>query len=168
MRLALGVVRSIVDIANDFDALTAADFDMFLVEARGLERLQALCQELLEVGRPEEAIGVMLRFIERVMAGDLRPPRFDFGSPGPLVHTLEKLPGYERSLYASLQRQPTPLTIWMLNRRLNITCQEAERERLLALLQGAATHPKASPFTREEAQYFIAYQTAPTDGTPTQ
>lgn len=48
-------------------------------------------------------------------------PDVDFGSPGPLVHFVEKFykSGYEEKLVESLKRCPTKHTIWMLNRIIN-------------------------------------------------
>ena len=36
-----------------------------------------------------------------------RLPDVDLGSPGPLVHTLERLHGYENELMRSVRRQPS-------------------------------------------------------------
>ena len=48
-------------------------------------------------------------------------PNVNFGSPGPLVHFVEKFykNGYEEKLVESLKRQPTQHTVWMLNRVIN-------------------------------------------------
>lgn len=48
-------------------------------------------------------------------------PDVDFGSPGPLVHFVEKFykSGYEEKLLESLKRCPTKHTVWMLNRIIN-------------------------------------------------
>lgn len=45
----------------------------------------------------------------------------DFGSPGPIVHFLEKFykMGYEEKLIDSINKKPTSHTVWMLSRILN-------------------------------------------------
>lgn len=57
----------------------------------------------------EAAIPTILAVMERHHDAEL-------GAPGPLVHELEALPGYEPLLRESLARQPTGLTVWMVNR----------------------------------------------------
>lgn len=53
-------------------------------------------------------------------------PDVDFGTPGPLVHFVERFykNGYEEKLVESLRRKPTRHTIWMLNRIINDTSGE--------------------------------------------
>ncbi len=86
-------------------------------------------------------------------------PHADFGSPGPLVHTLERYAGkYELYLYESLQRRPTSLTVWMLNRIINAE-KEPDRKRdlinrLTALLGSAGIDDE----TRKVVQGFIEFQ----------
>jgi len=48
-------------------------------------------------------------------------PEIDYGTPGPLVHFLERFykKGYEEQLVLSIRRKPTCHTIWMLNRLIN-------------------------------------------------
>jgi hypothetical protein len=61
-----------------------------------------------------EAVEPVLRFMES-------HPSLDFGSPGPLVHFIERFNGdaYVDALRASLERTPTPHTAWMFNRVAN-------------------------------------------------
>ena len=150
--------RSPDELAVELGRLTAGDFDLDRPDARGMERLQLLLDELPAAAGPERAAELILAFIERVTADDLRPPRYDFGTPGPLVHTLESLPGYQAPLEISLRRRPAPLSVWMLNRILNATEDWRERERLLSLLREAGAHPTAAPYTRELAEYFYRGQ----------
>jgi hypothetical protein len=113
---------------------------------------------LLQQNRPQEAADVILRCIERLSASTEIDARFDLGTPGPLVHTLESLPDYQEFLVASLRRQPTPLTVWMLNRIINGTTDNQERTAWLQLMQDCLSHPTCSPMTRAEAQVFLDYQ----------
>lgn len=145
------MARSIDEIATEFDALSATDFDLWNEDANGPEKLDQLTEELHGLDLPESAANLMLRFMERLDGSDL-------GSPGPLVHTLEKLPGYEGQLFESVERRPTPLSLWMINRILNATPELQKREKLMALLQQAVSHVLASEETRREAEDFMKYQ----------
>src|SRR5262245_31321139 len=71
----------------------------------------------------------VLRFMEN-------NPSLDYGSPGALVHFVERFsgPAYEIELLASLMRRPTDHTVWMLNRVINGTPSIAEREKLIFAL----------------------------------
>ena len=62
----------------------------------------------------KEAIPSIFHLIEKF-------PDADFGSPGPLVHSLEAkgVKQYEAELHSSLLKKPTSLTIWMYNRIIN-------------------------------------------------
>jgi hypothetical protein len=91
-----------------------------------------------------------------------RLPGADMGSPGPLVHTLEKLGGYEKELVLSVARCPTTLSVWMVNRILNSDLTPADRRKYLALLEQAFVHPKATEGVRHDARRFIDYQNGKT------
>ncbi len=60
---------------------------------------------------------------------------FNFGKPGPLVHFVEKYykNGYEEKLVESLQRHPTKHTLWMLNRIINGSENDAKEHYLNVL-----------------------------------
>jgi hypothetical protein len=64
-----------------------------------------------------------------------RMPDVELGSPGPLVHTLEAIPGYESYLVNSVRKQPSLLSVWMVNRMLNSPILEDHRQFWMALLQ---------------------------------
>jgi len=87
-----------------------------------------------------------------------RHPAADFGAPGPLVHSLERLPGYADHLAASIAQQPTELTTWMANRLLNSKLPRDERAAWLDRLTAAARHPKAAPGVRDSAIRFLDFQ----------
>ena len=99
------------------------------------------------------AVPAMLRLIERF-------PDAELGSPGPLVHELESIPGYEELLVDSLQRQPQDLTVWMANRILNADLALDTRARWLTILREVLHHPHASELTKEAAAEFLDYQSA--------
>jgi hypothetical protein len=87
-----------------------------------------------------------------------RLPQSDLGSPGPLVHTLERLAGYEDELVKSIHRHPTVLSVWMVNRILNADLSVDKRESYLAVLHDAEAHNLASQNVREDAHDFIELQ----------
>lgn len=63
-----------------------------------------------------DTVEPILRFMEA-------HPDIDYGMPGPLVYYVETFMGrgYEQKLVESIDRQPTPHTIWMLSRAINGT-----------------------------------------------
>jgi hypothetical protein len=145
------MTRSVAEIAVDFDSLTARDFDYAVVGARGWERLDELCDEMRVVNDPAACTPLMFRTMERLDGVDL-------GTPGPLVHTLESWPGlYEKLLAESVRRKPTPLSVWMVNRILNV--QSPDAESWIALLRSVADNAAASDETKAQAEDFIKYQT---------
>ena len=143
--------RDIHEIKADFAALTESDFDLSNEESDGMEQLNNLTDELQELDQPSEVAETILEFIERLGECDL-------GSPGPLVHRLEKLPNYEEQLYRSVERKPMFLTVWMINQILNVIEDAIKREKLLGLLHQSLIHPLASAETKRKAKHFIDYQ----------
>jgi hypothetical protein len=88
------------------------------------------------------------RFIERNAHADL-------GTPGPLIHFLERFyPRYCDCLVESARRCPTSYTVWMLNRILNGSPSEREHSELLGLLASVAGNPDADPEIRSQARRF--------------
>jgi hypothetical protein len=86
-------------------------------------------------------------------------PHLDFGSPGPLVHTLEKFKGrYEDKLFKSLNRKPTPLTVWMLNRMINGEKNSKQKNELIERLKSLLSHSGIDDVTKNEVQFFIDFQ----------
>lgn len=141
------------EIVAGFRALRESDFDYANINAHGPERLVELTEALKSVPEPERAIPEMFRVMERLLDADL-------GSPGPLVHTMERWRGgYEHELVNSVRRCPSTLSVWMLNRILNTDLTDHTRRMYMALLNEAATHPNASKDVRESAREFIEFQT---------
>ncbi|WP_334484472.1 hypothetical protein [Bradyrhizobium algeriense] len=89
-----------------------------------------------------------------------RFPDAEFGSPGPLVHELEAIPGYLPLLRDSVHRQPTHLTVWMINRVLNANLSSDQRGAWLSELRAVLEHPLASEQTRRSAEDFLEHQGA--------
>ena len=84
-----------------------------------------------------------------------RHPLTDFGSPGSIVHFVERFykKGYEEELLLSLKRMPTLHTVWMRNRLINGTDQE---EVYLDLLKEISENVSYDKEIREEALHFLS------------
>ena len=142
--------RSVSQIAADFDALAAIDFDYSNVEADSWEKLDRLCDEMRELNDASVCAPIMFRTMERL-------DNVELGTPGPLVHTLESWRGeYETLLAESVRRKPSPLTVWMVNRILNT--QPPDSGMWLALLASAMENPSASDSTKSDAADFLQRQ----------
>ncbi len=99
-----------------------------------------------------QAIEPIFRLIEKY-------PTTDFGSPGPLVHFIEKYIGrYEQELLESLDRRPTQLTVWMLNRVINGTKNKTTRLTLIQKLEDIIQNPNVDDETKNEASDFLKFQ----------
>ena len=98
-----------------------------------------------------KAIPTFFRLMER-------HPDADFGSPGPLVHALESISGYESQLQVSLLRKPTSLALWMYNRVINA---ETNRDIIGAHIQRLMLYGKhlmADAEAKKIAIQFIEHQ----------
>ena len=146
------------EIEVELNGLKPNDFDNRDETANGMERLYVLLPELAAVAPPSEAALTILKLIERLSdTPDLHD--CELGTPGPMVHELEKLPGYEPQLIESVTRFPTPLTVWMVNRLMNALAKDDERwVQLLDLLKQSAVAANAALGAREEAKDFVLYQ----------
>jgi hypothetical protein len=134
---------------SELRKFTADDFD-YMKGASGPERLYALCQQIEALADPTATFPEFFALIERLSDSEL-------GTPGPLVHTMEKHVGsYEQLLVASLKRKPADLTVWMANRILN--GEPKDRDFWMGMLAAAAEHPSASELVREQALHFIEFQ----------
>lgn len=111
-----------------------------------------LVQSWLDADVGFAAVAPVLRFMEA-------HADWDFGTPGPLVHFVERFhgKGYDREVIASVERQPPAHTLWMLNRLINGERAGSARARLLEVLSAAATAPNAGPDTAEAARRFHAF-----------
>lgn len=130
-------------ISADLEALPRDDYFA--------HRTDDLVLEWERRGAGSEAVEPILRFMEQ-------QPDIDFGVPGALVHFVERFDGYDDMLLASVGRQPTPHTVWMLNRVINATVHPATRGKFIAAMRQAASHPRADPDTKASAADFLKYQ----------
>jgi hypothetical protein len=117
-----------------------------------VDALYDLVKPIEQLHEANEVIPEVFSFMERC-------PEADIGSPGPLVHFVERFyPSYLEQLIASIERQPTHHTLWMLNRILNPNLQGEQRRRLIMVLRSVHKHPKASASVKDEAAGFLAHQ----------
>ena len=87
-------------------------------------------------------------------------PDINFGSPGNIVHYLEKFEEdiYIPLLYKTLDEHPTQHLVWMLNRYLNAVEGEKWEEGIICLRKLSARSEVNSPL-KEVVDHFLAYQT---------
>ena len=99
-----------------------------------------------------------LQLINEILQLFERFPDYDFGTPGPLAHAIERFyrQGYEQELQRSLRRKPTCLTIWLANRIINLRDDNASI--LIDLLQELANRNDLPDSVRKSAQYFASRQ----------
>ena len=116
-----------------------------------VHRLNELLAGFAALPGCERVVPALLTLLER-------HPQADFGTPAPLVHALENLPGYPELLAQSLERQPTELTAWMANRLLNSKLPRDERAVWLKRLTVVTSHPKAAPGVRDSSIRFLDFQ----------
>ena len=91
-------------------------------------------------------------------------PEADHGTPGPLVHLVERYLGkYEEELKASMRRRPTPHTVWMTNRILNTQMGDYQRREWMEFLESALDHPRSTEGARDYAESFIEHQRSKED-----
>jgi dihydrofolate synthase / folylpolyglutamate synthase len=98
------------------------------------------------------------RFQQAALALLERFPDAEFGTPGALVHELERQRLSEAALAASLARQPTFLTVSMVNRAMNLTDDPAALERWRGLLRAVTEHPRAADWVRTAASRYLQHQ----------
>jgi hypothetical protein len=118
-----------------------------------LYRLYQLFEGFCSLPDRHRAAPAMFGLLERF-------PDAEFGSPGPLVHELEAIPGYLPLLRDSVRRQPTYHTVWMINRLLNTKLPSEQRASWLLELRAALEHPLTSEQARIFAEDFLEAQRA--------
>jgi hypothetical protein len=113
---------------------------------------------LYAISESFESIADLSRAVPAVLDAFERYPDAWWGNPGPLVHLLEHCGGHVDALIQSVNRIPTPTTVWMVNRVLNGAVDPELRSRLLACLEVAANDVRVSETTRSEAESFVEFQ----------
>lgn len=90
-----------------------------------------------------------------------RNPLVNFGSPGAIVHYLEKLDGYNEQLVKSIKKTPTLHTIWMLNRCINV--HDEKESEYMDLLRSVLSRNDVDNSIKECAKEFIEFQESEND-----
>jgi len=132
------MARDLEDIIDELNG--------FILEGDYTRKLSKLTDKLLQTTNPESALDAMFAILERY-------PEEELGSPGPLVHAIEKCRGYELALIDSVKRQPGTLSVWMLYRLIKYDPKAI----YLEALQGILSHPKASEQTKEDAALILSW-----------
>jgi hypothetical protein len=115
-------------------------------------RLCALLEGLQDLPDHRLAMDAIFALMER-------HPDANLGSPGPLVHELEAMGGFEAPLRASLKRMPSDLTVWMVNRLLNADNVGGPwREAWLSELREVARRSDVPQSVRTSAFDFLRHQ----------
>ena len=135
----------IIDEINHMTIDSSEDYD-------NLKRIDDLTELLKKNKDGHLACDAMINLLER-------NPKVEFGTPGEPIHTIENYGGhYEELLMASLERQPTFMTTWMLNRIIN-AANVFEKKTLIDKMKHITTHPLADEQTKNTAKNFYDYQT---------
>lgn len=136
------------EIIEKFRNLKIEDSDDY----ENLEMINELTDMLRQNPDGHLACEEMINLLER-------HPEVEFGTPGEPIHTLEFFKGnYESFLFASLNRRPTQMTIWMYNRMINVQTGD-ERLKMIDQLKGYIAHPLADVEAVQTAENFYKYQT---------
>jgi hypothetical protein len=137
--------EEIIDEINNMTVDSSEDYD-------NLERIDELTDLLNKQKDGHLACYAMINLLER-------HPHVEFGTPGQPVHTIESYSGhYEDLLMESLDRQPTFITIWMLNRIIN-AAEGSEKGKLIDKMKSFMTHPSAGEEAKDAAKDFYMFQT---------
>ena len=121
----------------------------------------SLIEDLYEIVDQAEELADQAAVLPDIFAFFEKWPLADVGSPGPLVHFVEKFfpGGYEEQLLESLGRRPVSHTVWMANRLLNSKdVTENLRAYLISALEAAVEHPRSGSGAREDAKRFLEHQ----------
>ncbi|MDP2269364.1 MAG: hypothetical protein Q8N23_00180 [Archangium sp.] len=139
--------------------MTPSDLSKRLERAKSatdfIEAQHELTQDLAAAGPNADSVTAILQFMEA-------NPDLDFGTPGPFVHFVERLPRseYDPLVVASVSRTPTTHTVWLLNRVLNGTKAAGARNGLIRVLRTVAEDPGANEAARERAKQYLDVQIA--------
>jgi len=127
------------DLANQLQHIaTSSDFP---------SSSSTLVEEWSAIGVGSEAVEPVLRFMEA-------HPDVDFGTPGALVHFVERFRGreYTEHLIESVKRKPTSITVWMLNRVINGENEAGSKTHLIALMRQVRHNPFADAEAKDLAE----------------
>ena len=133
----------------DFDIeLKKVKFDEY--DEVDMEMLYDFIERVQHLPNKRDAIPSIFSFMEKFHDKEL-------GSPGPLVHFVEEENDYHEVLKESLNRKPTVLTLWMLNRILN-GVPKSEKLQWLSTLESVSRNDLADDIAKGEAARYLEYQ----------
>jgi len=138
--------RSVDDLIKGLRSFEPVDDDN-----DNVHRLNELFDGFHVLADREEALPEFFFLLER-------HPQADFGTPIPVVKELERLAGFPKALAASLERQPTDLAAWMVNRLLNSPLPREKRAAWIERLTAVTAHARAPAAARESATRFLDFQ----------
>lgn len=122
-------------------------------ESEDVARLSALTDELASLEQVRAAVPALLGIFERF-------PHALLGSPGPVVHCIERmgLEDFLPPLLRSFGRHPTRMTLWMIERCLRSNPSTASRLAILHALRGAASLPHAADLRADIEEILVEHE----------
>ena len=114
------------------------------------DALREICDDIVRISRPEQLMGDLFEVLERF------PEEF-LGAPGPVIRTLESMPGYEGALQDSVRRGPNYHTFVMMMRIVNSLRSTREKRKWLRLIRRIADDASLDSIA-EEAAAFLSEQ----------
>ena len=117
------------------------------------QAMRAIVERLRQLEHPRLVVPYLFHWFEA-------NGQFDLGSPGPFVHFIEEELDYFDLLAASINRKPTDLTIWMVNRIANSKTDPNDLRYWVDLLNVASVHPLADEAAVDSALDFANHQAA--------
>ena len=149
-------MNELAPLLAELESLEVADFDFKSSHlsdkqfpSSGMEKLKRICEQILESGNQDSCAEALFKTIEKLA------DNVDLGSPGVLVHTLEKVrSNYEMYLLQSLQRKPTELTLWMVCRLMDgPDC--TDRDKWIDVIRSVEHSSNASGGTKQFVEDFL-------------
>ena len=134
------------------EALAAINSVASVDNTAELQKLEAALDKLFRAPQPERGIDTLFHLYERFPDDD------GYGVFWSVLHGLEKLPGYEPFLQASVRRVPMEFNLLMVNRILNSQLPNTQRQEWLSLLGEVEANPRSSKNAKEQARESIEYQ----------
>jgi hypothetical protein len=135
--------------------VSAVDADLATISSEGvlLDRQDEMVERWRAQGADLAAVESVLKFMEQ-------HPGWDFGTPGTLIHFVEKFfrKGYEALLVQSVARTPTVHTLWMLNRLINGEQDAQTKAAYLALLSRVASDSGNDESVIDQAREYLEFQ----------
>jgi hypothetical protein len=137
--------------------MTNSIYDRDLAQISSEEELSDNQDAMIERWKQDppgiSAVDAVLSFMER-------HPDWDFGTPGALVHFVERFhgKGYESLLLQSLTRRPTGHTVWMLNRVINGERDDEKTALYLKTLSQIASDARNDEEVVDRAREYLSYQ----------